>query len=97
MKKANELFENFDRIDYLKCDIEGYEEVVIPEIIPALRKFKPIIQIETWGGHKPVVEAALGNEGFEKYYVDHSGLKRAQAGEEDPPGDLIFLHKDKKI
>ena len=34
MKKANELFESFEKIDYLKCDIEGYEEVVIPEILP---------------------------------------------------------------
>jgi len=97
MKKANDLFENFDRIDYLKCDIEGYEEVVIPEILPVLRKFKPIIQIETWGEHKPVVEAALNREGFVKFYVDQSALKKAKAGEEDPAGDLIFLHKDKKI
>jgi hypothetical protein len=41
-----------------------------------LRKFKPIIQLETWGEHKPVVEAALNREGFEKYYVNHSVLKK---------------------
>ena len=85
------------RIDYLKCDIEGYEEVVIPEILPVLKKFKPIIQIETWGEHKPIVEAALYSEGFEKYYVDSTALKKARTGEQDPPGDLIFLHKDKKL
>jgi hypothetical protein len=43
------------------------------------------------------VEAALNREGFEKYYVDQSELKKAKAGEDDPSGDLIFLHKDKKI
>lgn len=97
MKKANELFASFDRIDYLKCDIEGYEEVVIPEILPTLQKLKPVIQIETWGTHKPVVESVLTGAGFEKYYVVASTLKKAVAGEADAPGDLIFIHKDKKL
>ncbi|HKZ65162.1 MAG TPA: FkbM family methyltransferase [Chitinophagaceae bacterium] len=97
MKKAKELFERFDKIDFLKCDIEGYEEVVIPEILPVLKKFKPTIQIETWGEHKPVVEAALNSAGFEKYYLTGSVLKKAVAGQEDPAGDLIFIHKDKQL
>lgn len=97
MKKANELFASFERIDYLKCDIEGYEEVVIPEILPALERFKPTIQIETWGTHKPVVESALQSAGFEKYYLEGSKLKKAIAGTEDAPGDLIFIHKDKTV
>ena len=93
MKKANELFESFEKIDYLKCDIEGYEEVVIPEILPVLERFKPTIQIETWGSHKPIVEAALTSAGFEKYYLEGGSLKKAVAGTEDAPGDLIFIHK----
>ena len=97
MKKANELFETFEKIDFLKCDIEGYEEVVIPEILPVLKKFKPTIQIETWGDHKPIVEAALSSAGFEKYYVVGNSLKKAVAGKEDPAGDLIFIHKEKQL
>jgi hypothetical protein len=63
MKKANELFENFDRIDYLKCDIEGYEEVVIPEILPVVEEnLNPSFKLKHGANHKPVVEAALGNE-----------------------------------
>ncbi|MGZ8558905.1 MAG: FkbM family methyltransferase [Chitinophagaceae bacterium] len=97
MKKASELFEGFEKIDYLKCDIEGYEEVVIPEIIVVLKKFKPIIQVETWGSHKPIVEATLTHAGFEKYCLTGSGLKKTAAGEDDPPGDLIFIHKEKQL
>jgi FkbM family methyltransferase len=97
MKKANELFNTFERIDFLKCDIEGYEQVVIPEIMPALVKFKPVIQLETWGEHKPKVEAALTNAGFEKYYAVNDALKKAVSGEPDPDGDLIFIHKEKQL
>lgn len=97
MKKANELFEGFERMDYLKCDIEGYEKVVIPEILPVLSKFKPTIQIEIGGDNKPIIEAALGSIGFEKYYLEDATLKKAVAGKEDPAGDLIFIHKDKAL
>jgi len=97
MKKADELFEGFEKIDYLKCDIEGYEEVVIPEIIHVLEKFKPVVQIETWGDHKPVVESAFSKAGFEKYFLRNDALTKAIPGERDPSGDLIFIHKDKKL
>ena len=97
MKKASDLFAGFEKIDYVKCDIEGYEEVVIPEILPALIKFKPIIQIETWGDHKPVVESLLTGAGFEKYYLAGQELKKAAAGDQDPEGDLIFIHKEKLL
>lgn len=97
MKNAGDLFEEFERIDYLKCDIEGYEEVVIPEILPVLKKFKPIIQIETWGQHKPVVEASLISAGFEKYFLSGNQLKKADANNQEPTGDLIFIHKEKQI
>lgn len=93
MKNASELFTGFEKIDYLKCDIEGYEEVVIPEILPVLEKLKPIIQIETWGEHKPVVERLLTRAGFEKYYLAGQVLKKS-TGETDPEGDLIFIHKE---
>lgn len=95
MKKANELFEGFEKIDYLKCDIEGYERVVIPEILPALSRFKPTIQIETDGENRPLIESALGSIGFEKYYLAGSGLKKAMAGDQEPAGDLVFIHKEK--
>lgn len=97
MKKGLELFESFEKIDYLKCDIEGYERVVIPEILPVLERLKPIIQIETNGENRLEVEEALSQSGFEKYYVENATLKKVVAGEKEPGGDLVFIHKEKKI
>jgi FkbM family methyltransferase len=92
MRKADELFAQWDRIDFLKCDIEGYEEVIIPEILPTLKKLKPVIQVETWGTHKEIVEKTLQGIGYEKYYLDGTDFKKAVPEKNDPEGDLIFIH-----
>jgi FkbM family methyltransferase len=97
MKKADELFGGFERIDYLKCDIEGYETVVIPEILPVLQRLRPTIQIETNGDNRPVIEKTLASVGYEKYFLTRTKLKKAVTGEQEPSGDLIFIHKDKAI
>ena len=95
MKKADDLFEGFEKIDYLKCDIEGYETVVIPEILPVLRKFKPTIQIETGGDNRPVIESIFLDAGFEKYYLSEHKLVKSVQGVAEPEGDLVFIHKEK--
>lgn len=95
MKNTRELFEKFSRIDFLKCDIEGYEEIVIPQIIEILKKYKPVIQIETWGTHKAIVETCLQQAGFIKYFLLNRQFMKAATNSEDPPGDLIFIHETK--
>ncbi len=97
MVKAAELFAGFERIDYFKCDIEGYEVVVLPEIMPVLLKFKPIIQLETWGDQKQAVEKLLAGNDFIKYQLNGKKLERVVEGVTELHGDFIFMHKDKAI
>lgn len=44
--KGSELLEKLDRLDYIKCDIEGYELNVFHEIKPVLEKHLPFVQVE---------------------------------------------------
>lgn len=94
MKKGSELFQNIPKIDFIKCDIEGYEEFVLPEINDLLLKFKPVIQVETWGDHKPKVERYLLNIGYEIYDLENNILKPVNEIKDHQPGDLIFIHKE---
>lgn len=40
------LFANLQRLDFLKCDVEGYEVFIMPHFIKTISRFKPVIQME---------------------------------------------------
>ena len=97
MKKGSVLFAHIPRLDFIKCDIEGYEEIVLPELNELLIKFKPVIQVETWGTHKPKVEAYLLKTGYEKYDLENNILKPFNDILKPEPGDMVFVHKENKV
>ncbi len=49
MKIPNEIFKDIERLDFIKCDVEGYEREVFSNMIEIIKKHKPIIQSELGG------------------------------------------------
>ncbi len=94
MEKASILFGDLPQIDFIKCDIEGYEEYVLPEMKHLIERHKPIIQVETWGDHKSKLEQFLFGAGYEAYDVENNRLKPANEVRAGELGDLLFIHKD---
>jgi len=41
--------ENISNLHYIKCDVEGYEQYVIPSLENTIKTYKPLIQIELNG------------------------------------------------
>jgi FkbM family methyltransferase len=94
MKQGSKLFANLPRLDFIKCDIEGYEEYVLPELKSVLVKHKPIIQVETFGDQAPKVETFLKSIGYEIYEIQGGVLKHVKVLDGPQYGDMYFIHKD---
>lgn len=87
MRRGSELFARLPRLDFIKCDIEGYEAVVMEEIRPLLERFRPTVLIETGGENRPRIVRLFTRLGYAGYTLDR--------GREIPlsPGstkDIIF-------
>jgi len=46
MKIPDELFADLERLDFIKCDVEGYEYYVFSNMKKVLQKFRPLVQSE---------------------------------------------------
>ena len=57
MRRGSELFGHLTRIDFIKCDVEGYETVLMEEMRPLLERFRPTVLIETGGANRDRIVA----------------------------------------
>jgi FkbM family methyltransferase len=63
-----------DRIDFLKCDIEGSEFGLLTEDSPLLARTKQLaIELHDWGGDRPAFLEMLRRLGFDVRVVRESG------------------------
>lgn len=88
MRRGSELFAPLDRLDFVKCDIEGYELHVMREMRPVLERFRPTVLIESGGDNRPQVVALFRELGYAGYTLE--GGRRVPL---DAAGwkDIIFI------
>ena len=92
MKRPSTLFNNLEKIDYIKCDIEGFEHVVLADMQELIRKHKPKIQVEVWGDNEAKVLALFKELGYSPYKLHKSKLMLQNDVNIKETGDYIFLH-----
>jgi FkbM family methyltransferase len=91
---ARSFFEQIGTFSYLKCDIEGYEGVVMPEIMDVLNRVRPLIQIEIAQKNKELLLQAFEGIGYERYSVVNNRLV-LEVGQAHVEGDYLFIPKEK--
>ena len=69
MKRGSELFGGMEKIDFIKCDIEGYERVVLPELRPLIEKFHPTVLVETDGESRQQIIRMFIELGYSAYML----------------------------
>ncbi|WP_068081021.1 FkbM family methyltransferase [Polycladidibacter stylochi] len=67
------------RLDFLKIDVEGFEIEVLKGAQAVISRFRPLILVESFAGHKAQVHALLQELGYEKLkeYDGENHLYRA--------------------
>ena len=93
LRHAGEVFSHLDRIDYIKCDIEGYETVVFPAMKEIFEKHQPLVQLETWGKQLPVMLRFFSDLGYDACQLEEKMLVSCTTLPEDVIGssDILFI------
>jgi len=91
-----DVFDSLNNLDYIKCDIEGYEGVVIPEMMSIISKYLPVIQIETSGDTKNEISDLLSTLGYSVYNLVNSKLCREDENQIESVGDIFFIPEARK-
>ena len=71
------LFKDLEQLHFIKCDVEGYENHVIPHFESIIRKFKPVLQIEICPEeNRKTIFNMLENLGYQIFYYDSNKLNQ---------------------
>lgn len=89
MRRGSELFGNLMRIDFIKCDIEGYEVIVMNELRELLERHRPTVLIETGGENRPQIVVFFTALGYKGYTLDRG---RETPLTEETTKDIIFRY-----
>jgi FkbM family methyltransferase len=88
MRRGSELFGGLARLDFIKCDIEGYEVVVIPEMAAVIERHMPVVLLETGGsGRRDMIEI-FRRWGYAGYVLQHGRLVSVMHA---PEKDIVFI------
>lgn len=93
--KGSELLGKLDKIDYIKCDIEGYEVVVFNEIKRVIADKKPIIQIEIGPENEETMLILFDQLNYVQYGVANFKIVQ-ESGRQQEQGDFLFVHESNR-
>lgn len=73
MRNPDELFANIEKLDFVKCDVEGYEFQIFKNFTKTIERFKPLVQSELSGEENRKNVIALFEELGYKLHILRNG------------------------
>jgi len=99
MKNGDQLINElgFERLDFIKCDVEGFEQYVIPSLTETIQRYLPILQIELSGDeNRAAVADFLVNLSYDIFIFKDEFLNPIQKNDIFSVNqDFYFVHKTK--
>lgn len=95
MRKGSELFSALSKIDFIKCDVEGYEINIIPEMEVLLKKHNPLMLIETRRENRSIIENYLSGLDYQGFVLEDGKLYSSLTVKEKEEDDILFIPTNK--
>ncbi len=95
MRKGSELFGGLNRIDFIKCDVEGYEPNIIPEMESLLARHQPLMLIETRRENRIFMQDYLSGQNYTGYVLENGKLHLSTSLKEKEEDDILFIPNSK--
>ena len=90
LRSAKSFFKNLDKIDYIKCDVEGYEKTVFTEIKDVINTKRPIVQIEIAEENRSFFFDYFKSIDYLQYGIVNFEFKK-ENNSQDEEGDFLFV------
>lgn len=84
------LFGDLFHLDYVKCDVEGYEGEVLPAMKTLIREHRPVVQVEVAAENRHRIFQMMAKLGYRAYFVRGEELVEIQSPDDPTEGDWIF-------
>ncbi|MFM6945584.1 MAG: FkbM family methyltransferase [Flavobacteriales bacterium] len=94
MVNTSDFFETFERIDYIKCDIEGHEWEVFQQLPKIIGKHRPIIQLEIDPKNENKLFDFFEQLDYQRYGLDGQICRKEQ--NQHFGGDYLFIPAEKE-
>jgi FkbM family methyltransferase len=92
--KAKDFIGKIPKIDYIKCDIEGYEGIVFEELRPILDEKRPLVQLEISEQNKDHLLGLFKDLDYVQFGI--ANFKFIQEnGNQHEEGDYFFVPNEK--
>lgn len=77
LMRPQTLFGNLKKIDFIKCDVEGYELHIIPLFVKLIKQKKPILEIEIDSiENKSQIITLLNELAYKVYFLEEEKLRQ---------------------
>jgi FkbM family methyltransferase len=95
IRPPQQLFGDLERLDYIKCDVEGYEHHVLPPMEEHIRRFRPIVQVELAPENRAVLFDLFAAADYRAFFVQDQQLHELPDAATPAMGDVLFIPSEK--
>jgi FkbM family methyltransferase len=92
--KAKDFIGQFPKIDYIKCDIEGYEGIVFQELKLILEEKRPMVQLEISDQNKEALLTLFKDIDYLQFGIVNFKFVQ-ETGNQQEEGDYFFVPSEK--